>query len=296
MSRQPKWNNRKLINHLASKDVTFSNISIGQAITFLDKNNYYYKLAAFRKNFKKKDGKYVDLDFSYLQDLASLDMKIRAILLNIAIDVEHFIKVELSRQINNNPQEDGYSILTEFKNSQYNKYYEFTKKKFRESRYQNAMFNKRKHDYPYWALLEHMDYGCLIKFVTFYYQKHGCKSLKKASELGDGARHIRNACAHNSVLLLNVFEKNDKLSNVNAVITTFAKQVDVIKYKNYKKVNDLISLLVLAKTYCSPAVLDYQKQAIDNFIVRCQRNQSAYAKNVELTKMMVVFKKIVDIL
>lgn len=295
MSRQPKWNNRKLINHLASKDVTFNNISIGQAITFLDKNNYYYKLAAFRKNFKKKDGKYVDLDFSYLQDLASLDMKIRAILLNIAIDVEHFIKVELSRQINNNPQEDGYSILTEFKNSQYNKYYEFTKKKFRESRYQNAMFNKRKHDYPYWALLEHMDYGCLIKFVTFYYQKHGCKSLKKASELGDGARHIRNACAHNSVLLLNVFEKDDKLSNVNAVITTFAKQVDVIKYKNYKKVNDLISLLVLAKAYCSPAVLDYQKQAIDNFIVRCQRNQSAYAKNVELTKMMVVFKKIVDI-
>lgn len=262
----------------------------------MDKNNYYYKLAAFRKNFKNKDGKYVDLDFSYLQDLASLDMKIRAILLNIAIDVEHFIKVELSRQINNNLQEDGYSILTEFKNSQYNRYYEFTKKKFRESRYQNAMFNKRKHDYPYWALLEHMDYGCLIKFVTFYYQKHGCKSLKKASELGDGARHIRNACAHNSVLLLNVFEKNDKLSNVNAVITTFAKQVDVIKYKNYKKVNDLISLLVLAKAYCSPAVLQYHKQAINNFIVRCQRNQSAYAKNVELTKMMVVFKKIVDIL
>lgn len=113
MSRQPKWNNRKLINHLVSKDVTFNNISIGQAITFLDKNNYYYKLAAFRKNFKKKYGKYVDLDFSYLQDLASLDMKIRAILLNIAIDVEHFIKVELSRQINNNSQEDGYSILTE---------------------------------------------------------------------------------------------------------------------------------------------------------------------------------------
>ena len=296
MSRQPKWNNRELVNHLVSKDVTFNNISIGQAITFLDKNNYYYKLAAFRKNFKKKDDKYVDLDFSYLQDLASLDMKIRAILLNIAVDVEHFIKVELSRQINNNPQEDGYSILTEFKNSQYSKYYEFTKKKFRESRYQNAMFNKRKHDYPYWALLEHMDYGCLIKFVNFYYQKHGCKSLKKASELGDGARHIRDACAHNSVLLLNVFEKNDKLSNVNAVVTTFAKQVDVIKYKNYKKVNDLISLLVLAKTYCSPAVLKYQKQAIDNFIVRCRRNQSAYAKNVELTKMMVVFKKIVDIL
>ena len=148
MSRQRKLNNRELVAHLATKGVTFNTISQGQAITFLDKNNYYYKLASFRKNFKKKNEKYVDLDFSYLQDLASIDMKIRNILLNIAVNVEHFIKVELSRQINNNPSEDGYRILVDFKRSEYGKYYEITKKKFKQSRYQSAMYEKRKHDYP----------------------------------------------------------------------------------------------------------------------------------------------------
>lgn len=296
LSRQRKLNNRELVAHLATKGVTFNTISQGQAITFLEKNNYYYKLASFRKNFKKKNEKYVDLDFSYLQDLASIDMKIRNILLNIAVNVEHFIKVELSRQINNNPSEDGYKILVDFKQSEYGKYYEITKKKFKQSRYQSAMYEKRKHDYPYWALLEHMDYGCLIKFVTFYYDKYKPKSLKKAYELGDNARHIRNACAHNSVLLINVFKNTEKLPNVNATVSTIAKQADILKYKNYKKVNDLISLFVLAKAYCSPAVLSYQKQHIKDFLIRCKRNQASYSHNPELTKMMVIFKRIVDIL
>lgn len=206
MPKQPKLSNRELINHLESIGVTFNQTSKGQAITFLDKHNYYYKLAAFRKNFKKKNGKYQNLDFDYLKDLASLDMKIRNILLSISINVEHFIKVELSRQINNNPNEDGYQILIDFKNSEYGRYYEFTKRKFKESRYQSDMYDKRKNDYPYWALLEHMDFGCLIKFVNFYYEKYQPKSLKKASELGDYARHIRNACAHNSVFIINVFQ------------------------------------------------------------------------------------------
>ena len=296
MVRQAKLNNRELINHLSDKNVTFNKISKGQAITFLDKNNYYYKISAFRKNFKKINGKYVNLDFGYLQDLASIDMKLRNTLLEISINVEHFIKVELSRQINNNTSEDGYRIIREFKNSEYSDYYRITKKKFQNSRYQADMYNKRKHDYPYWALLEHMDYGCLMKFVAFYYEKHHPKSLKKAYELGDNARHIRNACAHNNVFILNVFREDNKLPNVTATVTTLSKEVDVLKYKNFKKVNDLISLFSLARTYCSEPVKNYQRQSIRDFIKRAKRNEVDYKRNVELTKMIIIFEKIVDIL
>lgn len=296
MTRQTKLNNRELINHLEKKGVTFNTISKAQAINFLNKNNYYYKLSAFRKNFKKKDGKYVDLDFDHLVDLASLDMKIRSILLNIAINVEHFIKVELSRQINNNDQEDGYSILIDFKHSEYGKYYKITKEKFKQSRYQGDMYRKRKNDYPYWALLEHMDYGCLMKFVAFYYEKYKPKTLKKAYELGDNARHIRNACAHNSVFILNIFKDDNKLPNVSSSVSTLAKQADILKYKNYKKVNDLLSLFALSKTYCSQPVKEYQKGFLEEFLVRAKRYESNYQKNVELTKMMTIFTKIIDIL
>lgn len=296
MSRQEKLNNVELINHLETKGVTFNNFSKGQAINFLNRNNYYYKLAAFRKNFKKCDNRYVDLDFEYLKDLASIDMRIRNILLSISINTEHFIKTELSRLINNNNSENGYDILIEFKKSDKGRYYDLTKKKFEQSWYQKDMYEKRKNDYPYWALLEHMDYGCLIKFVEFYYDKYKNKSLKKVVELGDNARHIRNACAHNSVFIINAFSNHNKLTNVNSSVTTLAQKTNVLKYKNYKKVNDLLSLLALAKTYCSPAVLQYQKEDLEDFLVRCSRNKEFYKKNVELTKMLVIFERIQKIL
>ncbi|MFC3932987.1 Abi family protein [Streptococcus dentapri] len=102
-------------------------------------------MAAFRKNFKKRDGKYVNLDFEYLKDLASIDMQIRNLLLSISINTEHFIKTELSRLINNNPKEDGYSIIKKFqKSKEYKRYYDLTKKKFKQFRYQHDMYEKRK--------------------------------------------------------------------------------------------------------------------------------------------------------
>ncbi|HFR3473727.1 TPA: Abi family protein, partial [Streptococcus suis] len=73
-------------------------------------------------------------------------------------------------------------------------------------------------------------------------------------------------------------------------------QTNTLKYKNYKKVNDLLSLFSLARTYCSQPVRDYQKQFIKEFVVRARRNEEDYRRNVELTKMMVIFERIVDIL
>lgn len=294
MQRRKKLTNKELINHLEEVGVTFNNISTGNAINFLDQNNYYYKITSFRKNFKKKKGKYQNLDFDNLKDLASLDFQLRNILLSISINVEHFIKTELTRLINNDESEDGYSIIIDFGNSQYSSYYDITKKKFKKSRYQADMYKKRKHDYPYWALFEHMDFGCLMKFVEFYYEKYKPKSLKKAYELGENARHIRNACAHNSVFILNIFNDDNKLENVHSSVSSLAKKAGVLKYKNYKKVNDIISLFALSKAYCSPDVRRYQKEALDKFMLRCIRKSEDYSKNVILTKMYIIFQKIVD--
>lgn len=102
MSHKAKQSYRDLVALLDSNGVDFKLMSKGKAITFLEKNNYYYKVSAFRKNFKKKNGKYQHLDFQHLVDLATIDMYLRDTLLDIAINVEHFIKVELSRLITNN--------------------------------------------------------------------------------------------------------------------------------------------------------------------------------------------------
>ncbi len=60
----------------------------------LDNVNYYFKLASYRVNFPKNyDKKYINLDFAYLTDLASIDMQLRDYLLDLSLDIEHGIKV-----------------------------------------------------------------------------------------------------------------------------------------------------------------------------------------------------------
>ncbi|HEL1594626.1 Abi family protein [Streptococcus suis] len=293
MNRIDKKSYRDLVNQLEQHGVKFELISKGKAITFLEKNNYYYKVAAFRKNFKKKNGRYQNLDFQHLVDLATIDMYVRDTLLDIAINVEHFIKVELSRLITNNTNEDGYSIVQDFAIT-YPSYYQSTYERFRKSRYQKDMFLKRGSIIPIWVLMEHMDFGCLLKLVELYYLKYKPKSLQKVKALGNNARHIRNACAHNSVLMVNVFKDDEKLKRVTAEINTFAKQKNVLRYRKYRKVNDLLSLVALSNTYCSPAVQHHQNLKIQDLLDRMQRYSADYTKTPELVKMFIIFGKIVD--
>lgn len=51
------------------KGITFDIVKEEDAKAFLQNNNYYMKLASYRANYEKRksDGKYINLDFAYLQ-------------------------------------------------------------------------------------------------------------------------------------------------------------------------------------------------------------------------------------
>lgn len=63
-------------------------------------NNYYFKLKSYGKNYDKylttaKKGQYINLDFSYLQELSILDMYLRKSIISMALDIEHTLKTQL---------------------------------------------------------------------------------------------------------------------------------------------------------------------------------------------------------
>ncbi|WP_052717242.1 Abi family protein [Bacillus thermotolerans] len=105
------------------KGVQFNLISVAEAIPYLEERNYYYKFACYRKSFvRDKNGKYIDLDFQYLISLSKLDKDLRYILLQMTLEIEHFLKVMILKNISYNNQVDGYEIVGDFISSYNAKY------------------------------------------------------------------------------------------------------------------------------------------------------------------------------
>ncbi|MEI3599945.1 Abi family protein, partial [Oceanobacillus sp. MO10714A] len=105
----------EMIEHLEEKNIKFNLITKDEAKEILQTSNYFYKITAYRKNFEKnKYDKYVNLDFKLLQDLATIDMRLRYLVLQMCLDIEHTVKTQILTDITNDPTEDGYSIVTDY--------------------------------------------------------------------------------------------------------------------------------------------------------------------------------------
>lgn len=105
---------KEQVRHSESKGVQFNDFSKTKAIRYLEENNNYFKLRAFRKNYTKgEDGKYLHLDFADLVDLAIIDNRLRAILLEMAISIEHFSKVHLLKVLQET-ETSGSQVVMEY--------------------------------------------------------------------------------------------------------------------------------------------------------------------------------------
>ena len=106
---------KEQIKHCEEKGVQFNKISKSKAIMYLEDNNNYFKLRAFRKNYVKdlNLGKYTNLDFADLVDLAIIDNRLRRILLEMSLSIEHFSKVHLLKVLQETG-EDGYAIIQDY--------------------------------------------------------------------------------------------------------------------------------------------------------------------------------------
>ena len=163
------------IDKLKENGVTFKYVSEDNAKEYLRKNNYYFKLTSYRKNFLKKevDGKkvYIDLDFAYLQDLAIIDMELRYLLVDLSLDIEHWTKIYLLNliQLHN---EDGYEIVNDFLDSLDKNQYDRLENEVlrnRNSIYCEDLINSYPDlkKYPIWVFIEVISFGTLISFYKF---------------------------------------------------------------------------------------------------------------------------------
>lgn len=298
MKKKTKLTIEEQINDLKEKGVKFNIVNEEDAKDFLQYNNYYFKLKSYARNYaiNRIDGKYVNLEFAYLVELSKIDMYIRKIIIDLSLDIEHFLKTRMIYDMSENPEEDGYNIV-----ELYLEYHPEGEREVFKSNIPDAANSNllEKHSdgekYSLWNIVEVLSFGKFIDLYATYYQTYNQKNY--ISYLGS-IKFLRNAAAHNNCLINSLMTpyKLKKFKKTKQLTNSLAKAKEVSRYvsssaRNKKMgnpvIHDFVALLLvyndLLDTDSNKVARDKKMEQIYNFFCsdngRCKRNKEYFKKN-----------------
>lgn len=304
--KKPKLTFDEMIVHLERKNIKFGKISREEAKSLLQNSNYLYKMTAYRKNFEKdQGGKYIHLDFILLRDLSTLDMRLRYLVLQMCLDIEHSLKTKILADITNDPNEDGYEIVKDYFKFQKSSIDELVDPLKSKTNYNHGLYKKYKENWPVWAFFEIIRFNGLVQFTEFYHKRRG-----KFSSYHDiyptlrYVKNIRNLAAHNSPLLMDITKRSQiEATKISRQITTFVKNVTNLsagsrnKRLTNRRVHDLTALLyVYDSLILSKEMKRFRYDGWVELLERSKRHKDIYIIHPALIAVYKYFKDIVDFL
>lgn len=243
------------LQDMESKNIQFKLYSKEEAKKFLKYNNYYFKLKSYARNYNinPQTQKYYNLDFAYLVELSKLDMYIRKIILELSLDVEHYLKVRLMNDLSDNSKEDGYNIVRLF--LQYHRNAEADiQSKADKYTFCSDLAEKHLNEYKepkelaVWNIVELLSFGNFMELYELYYQTYPSFNY---SDYLKSIKFIRNAAAHNNCILstlrkpnsLKKFSKTKKLANILGKIPEFRELNSRDAMMRNPVIHDFVTLL-----------------------------------------------------
>ena len=296
------------IAHMKEKNIRFSIVSDSEAKSYLHNNSYYFRIKAYAKNYDKYStkmpGKYIGLEFAYLQELSKLDMLFREVVLKMTIDIEHYLKLNLLRDFSSNVEEDGYSIVKEFfehsKTLKIDIEQKVREKQFRGNSYCKRLVTKYVDHPAIWNIVEVLSFGDFIRLFEFYYTKH--KPKQDLSKYLWSARMLRNATAHNNCLL-NILKLSYLEGNYNrSVYYHLVSKIPEIKQETLAKmmantvVNDfIVSLHLFCEVVTSNGVINKRLSELHSlFHCTFLVHKDYFSNNNTINNVYKLVVKIVD--
>lgn len=232
------------IDDLKLKGITFNEMSEDEVKMFLRYNNYYFKLKTYARNYQKYNkqemqGKYINLDFAYLIELSTLDMHFRKIIMQMCLDIEHFLKVRLMYDISKNPDEDGYNIVNKFLDGKYNILYDLSNNAETSATAELiAEFHENDSEIAIWKFIETLSFGRFVEIYNLYYGTYD--GYNYSSYLGS-IKFLRNAAAHNNCLLNSLRKPyQTKINKTMKVMDKVSKIKNIPTSYKYKMSNPVI--------------------------------------------------------
>ena len=317
---KPKLTSGQLVKKLKDeKGVTFHYVSETEAEVFLREHNNYMRTASYRKNYLKNvsgsnKGKYIKLDFAYLQELSVIDMHFRHIISKMCLDIEHDLKVKLLNCLEDESSIDGYDIVdaflkqnpyivkkieasssSPFTNDLIFKY--FTLQTFVNKKTGKTFYSIVRRDCPVWVLLELLSFGDFIRFYIFFYTSIGKSPKPALLTLINLTKSLRNGCAHNNCILANLSKGS---SNVPAVMSkNIATIPGITKDQRLKKLSsrsilEFTAMLYLYNEVVSEKVKYYRIKELKKFINgRMIEKKGFFEYNLMLKSSYDFIKKVV---
>lgn len=215
-TQQPETYIDAQIAKLKEQGVTFDICTESAAKDYLAEKCAPSKTCAYARLFDVHDkgenkGKYIALDFGQLKYLADLDQRLREILLNMTLDVEHFCKTRLITECAIT-EADGYKVMQDYMASldeDRRRYIENEIARHENDPYCQGVAPKRKGALPIWSFVEVVSFGTIVGLVRFCGKQREDTRMLADYYVLRSIKSLRNACAHNSCILLNLQPQTD---------------------------------------------------------------------------------------
>lgn len=300
------------VEHLKGKGVRFTLVSEEWAVSYLSKNNNYFRLRSYRTGFSKveegpRKGQYANLDFKMLVDLSIIDMLLRYQMLPMTLDIEHFAKVRLLERIEK-AGEDGYDIVRNFlasydETNSKGELVNSAKSEIRRgssSPYVAGILAKYSDfDFPAWVFLELTSFGSFVYFYKFCADKFDDKKMVDDFYLLQSVKSLRNACAHNNCILNEMsagkpmFRARNAVSRAVGGISTIGKGQRKSKLSN-DRLQQVATTLYVRSILASDGVHQHRSESLHAFVSRMNKHIEYYEGNDQISSGFEFIEKLVD--
>lgn len=304
----------QLVNHLKNKNVKFDLITEEEAEKYLKENNNYYNLTSYKKVYERyiggeNDRKFIDLDFACLKDLSIIDMRMRYLLFQMTIDIEHYLKIEILNLVEDIPEEDGYIVVNEYLDNDFKndkRVHKSILKKIGDVHY-NELFKKYElkkeeqiRDIPIWEFLEIISFGELVSFYILFSKKYNLKKQFKRRFILVEINKLRNATAHNSCILCDINNKDNDNPCDYRILSLLGKCGINEESRNIKLSNTRIrqityTLFMFNDIVTSDGIKKYITSELNNlYYNRIIKHKEYYNNNELLLSIYNFFDKIIS--
>lgn len=286
--------------------VGFRIMNEAEAESYVRREGNWLRITSYMSNFPRYEkgrnkGRFINLEFAHLVELSDIDDTLRKIMLEMSMEIEHFLKVRILDEIKMKGFGDGYRIVNLFiaRNSTVLTKIEnmitstssgdLIREYFTISQVRNPNTGKMENrivDYalcPVWVFFELITFGDLIRFYEFYQNSYPSEIRITRATL-NLVKSVRNVTAHNISILQNM---SDETGGIPAELAEAVSRV--IVGKGRKKLGKRINLEFASMLYAYSAIVssNLQRQSVMDlcslFMVRMVRHRDYFLPNPLIT-------------